>query len=298
MKKLLSLQSRLLSVWTAAALLVSLCAVPAYAAEETAAPAGSVTNVSEDGGEDCINLSAARSFQARIPVSMTEEAARPGRREGRVVPAARQRQGLSGPCAVSQPDGGGGLSDWVCSDGETPFFTNVVSFAETVDGQVYLSVSFDSVCYFGSDASVPHSNGGAYLDVCGYFRLTALVDGKALGSAPVKITPYDNFHTMPEIYAQIDAMVSYAAENTDLYVEKRSMGKSQGDNGLEPLDMPYLIVAKNPDAVAKWQSIQEEAEHDPSALIAKLEAGTLGDYQVPCCIPTFTPTRRPLPTAS
>ena len=36
MKKLLSLQSRLLSVWTAAALLVSLCAVPAYAAEETA----------------------------------------------------------------------------------------------------------------------------------------------------------------------------------------------------------------------------------------------------------------------
>ena len=75
MKKLLSLQSRLLSVWTAAALLVSLCAVPAYAAEETAAPAGSVTNVSEDGGEDCINLSAARSFQARIPVSMTEEAA-------------------------------------------------------------------------------------------------------------------------------------------------------------------------------------------------------------------------------
>lgn len=34
-----------------------------------------MTNVSEDGGEDCINLSAARSFQARIPVSMTEEAA-------------------------------------------------------------------------------------------------------------------------------------------------------------------------------------------------------------------------------
>ena len=64
MKKLLSLQSRLLSVWTAAALLVSLCAVPAYAAEETAAPAGSVTNVSEDGGEDCINLAAARSFRA------------------------------------------------------------------------------------------------------------------------------------------------------------------------------------------------------------------------------------------
>ena len=281
MKKLLSLQSRLLSVWTAAALLVSLCAVPAYAAEETAAPAGSVTNVSEDGGEDCINLSAARSFQARIPVSMTEEAAAQAAGKAEWSLLRDSGKAYLDPVLYPNQTAGGGLSDWVCSDGETPFFTNVVSFAETVDGQVYLSVSFDSVCYFGSDASVPHSNGGAYLDVCGYFRLTALVDGKALGSAPVKITPYDNFHTMPEIYAQIDAMVSYAAENTDLYVEKRSMGKSQGDNGLEPLDMPYLIVAKNPDAVAKWQSIQEEAEHDPSALIAKLEAGTLGDYQVP-----------------
>ena len=281
MKKLLSLQSRLLSVWTAAALLVSLCAVPAYAAEETAAPAGSVTNVSEDGGEDCINRSAARSFQARIPVSMTEEAAAQAAGKAEWSLLRDSGKAYLDPVLYPNQTAGGGLSDWVCSDGETPFFTNVVSFAETVDGQVYLSVSFDSVCYFGSDASVPHSNGGAYLDVCGYFRLTALVDGKALGSAPVKITPYDNFHTMPEIYAQIDAMVSYAAENTDLYVEKRSMGKSQGDNGLEPLDMPYLIVAKNPDAVAKWQSIQEEAEHDPSALIAKLEAGTLGDYQVP-----------------
>ena len=67
---------------------------------------------------------------------------------------------------------------------------------------------------------------------------------KTLGSVDLKVAPYDNFHTMPEIYDQIDAMVSYAAENTDLYVEKLSMGKSQGDNGLEPLDMPYLIVAK------------------------------------------------------
>ena len=240
-----------------------------------------MTNVSEDGGEDCINLSAARSFQARIPVSMTEEAAAQAAGKAEWSLLRDSGKAYLDPVLYPNQTAGGGLSDWVCSDGETPFFTNVVSFAETVDGQVYLSVSFDSVCYFGSDASVPHSNGGAYLDVCGYFRLTALVDGKALGSAPVKITPYDNFHTMPEIYAQIDAMVSYAAENTDLYVEKRSMGKSQGDNGLEPLDMPYLIVAKNPDAVAKWQSIQEEAEHDPSALIAKLEAGTLGDYQVP-----------------
>ena len=59
------------------------------------------------------------------------------------------------------------------------------------------------------------------------------------------------------------------------------MGMSQGDNGLESLDMPYLIVARDKAAVEKWQEIKEEAENDPSALIAKIENGTLGDYQVP-----------------
>ena len=31
----------------------------------------------------------------------------------------------------------------------------------------------------------------------------------------------------------------------------------------------------------KWQEIKAEAESDPTALIAKIENGTLGDYQVP-----------------
>ena len=69
--------------------------------------------------------------------------------------------------------------------------------------------------------------------------------------------------------------------NTDLYVEQFSMGQSQGDNGLESLDMPYLIVAKDKAAVDKWQEIKAEAESDPTALLKKLESGALGDYQVP-----------------
>lgn len=58
-------------------------------------------------------------------------------------------------------------------DGETPFFTDVATAAETVDGQVYLTVTFANQCYFGDDLSVPHSNGGSYMDVCGYFTLSA-----------------------------------------------------------------------------------------------------------------------------
>ena len=47
------------------------------------------------------------------------------------------------------------------------------------------------------------------------------------------MAPYDNFHTMSEIYDELDALVDYAAGHTDLYVEQFSMGQSQGDNGLE-----------------------------------------------------------------
>lgn len=66
------------------------------------------------------------------------------------------------------------------------------------------------------------------------------------------------------------------AGHTDLYVEQFSMGQSQGDNGLESLDMPYLIVAKDKAAVDKWQEIKAEAESDPTALLKKLESGRPG----------------------
>lgn len=57
------------------------------------------------------------------------------------------------------------------------------------------------------------------------------LDGKTLGSVDLKVAPYDNFHTMSEIYDELDALVDYAAGHTDLYVEQFSMGQSQGDNG-------------------------------------------------------------------
>ena len=74
MKKHTSL-GRLLSLLTATALLLSLCAFPAVAAEEAGAPAASFVNTSGDGGENYISLCDARTFQAMIPVDMTQEEA-------------------------------------------------------------------------------------------------------------------------------------------------------------------------------------------------------------------------------
>ena len=271
-----------LSMLTASALLLSLCVIPSAAADSAAAPAAVFENTSGDGGSNGISLSAERTFQASIPVDMTEAEAKEAASSvtWTLTPDADAPDYLDDTQFPNQTEGGP-LSAWLCQDGETPFFTDVATAAETVDGQVYLTVTFANQCYFGDDLSVPHSNGGSYMDVCGYFTLSAGLDGKTLGSVDLKVAPYDNFHTMSEIYDELDALVDYAAGHTDLYVEQFSMGQSQGDNGLESLDMPYLIVAKDKAAVDKWQEIKAEAESDPTALLKKLESGALGDYQVP-----------------
>ncbi len=267
------------SLFTGLALCLSLIAMPAMAAPAADAPASgaSFVNVSEDGGENVINLTQARTFKASVPVDMTEDAAKAAAKD---VVWSLLRDGekeyFSKELYPHQTEGGP-LDSWICVDEETPLFTDIVPGAERVDGKTYLTVTFKSVCYFNTAYAYSED----CKDICGYFDLTALVDGEAKGSVPVKVVPYDLFHTMDEIYSEIDAMVSFAAKETDLYVERFSMGKSQGSNGMESLDMPYLIVAKNKAAVENWKQIKAQAESDPTALITRLENGSLKDFQVP-----------------
>ena len=290
MKKSKTLGSAL-SLLTAVALLLSLCVIPAAAAdaEETDAPAAVFENTSGDGGENYISLCDARTFQAMLPVDMTEEEAQAAAET--VVWSLDYIAELEyvDPQQYPNHTQGGALDSWTLREGTGNLFTDVQTGAETVDGQVYLTVTFANDYYYDLFADLPNNlrgyqtNGGTYLDLCGWYNLTATAaDGTVLGAVGnVKITPYDDFHTMKELYESMDELVAYAQENTDLYVVKESMGISQGDNGLESLDMPYLIIAKDQAAVEKWQEIKAEAESDPTGLIEKLENGTLGDYQVP-----------------
>ena len=92
--------------------------------------------------------------------------------------------------------------------------------------------------------------------------------------------------------------MDYAAGHTDLYVEQFSMGQSQGDSGLESLDMPYLIVAKDKAAVDKWQEIKAEARrsHRPAEEAGEASPGRLpGARHV---LQYSTPMRWPPATAS
>ena len=264
----------------ALALQLAPAAMADEAVEIAAAPAAAATfvNVSENG-EDQISLSEARSYKAMIPVdgdvdpatvewTMTRDAEKPYN-DAEKYPTQIQ---------------GGALTEWVAGNGEA-FFSAVTTTVEEIDGQKYIVAEFSNDTYFYDrsgtpDYSAPHANGGAYLDACGWFNLTASVAGEALGSVGVKIAPYDSFHTMAEIYDELDDMVEFAAENTGLYAERFSMGLSSGEI-YEPMDMPYVIIADDASSVEAWLAYAELAEGDPTAALAAIEAGEYDDLRVP-----------------
>ena len=237
-------------------------------AKEDARVTGTFENTA--GGEDMISLTEARSFRVEIPV------------DGDVNPADvewKLVRNLDKPYndAEKYPNQiqEGTLEDWKTNRNAN--FFDIESVA-VEDGNLVLT--FKNNIYFGSDPSAPHSAGGAYLDTCGWFYLTASVDGEELGAAEVKITPYDSFHTMAEVYEDIDAMVDFAADNTDLYVERFSMGQSSGDI-YAPMDMPYLIVADDASSVEEWLAFTVAAETDPTGTLKDIEAGKYDDLRVP-----------------
>ena len=118
---------------------------------------------------------------------------------------------------------GGDLNSWMTEGKDEHQFTDIKLTANEKNGKAVLDVSFHVNNYFYStnrrtgeatpDYSVPHVNGGYYIDLCGYFDLTAKNSGKAIGSAPVKVAPYENFNTMWEIYKELDTIAANGTKN-------------------------------------------------------------------------------------
>lgn len=279
---------KVISLLTVLALCLSLTVLPALAADPTADTP--FVNVSEDGGENYISLCDSRTFKASIPVDMTEAEAKAIADSVVWSLVYDEESDYIDTDLYPSHTNGGPLTEWKNRDGESPLFKDIKTEVSTQNGKVCLVLTFANNYYYDQYHDLPsnlrsyQTNGGLYLDLCGWFDLVVTkADSTELGrlDSAVKITPYDDFHTMREIYASMDELVDYAKKNTDLYVAKGSMGKSQGDNGLDKLDMPYLIIAKSKEAVDNWKSIKAEAESDPTALIEKIEDGSLGNYQVP-----------------
>lgn len=272
--------TKLISMLLVVLMLISIVPITASADPASA----SFENVSGEG-KDIISLAEGREYKATIPISADVD---PSAVTWTMVKDSSKSY-VSKELFPNQTEGGS-LDSWICDDGKTKFFGEVKTSVKDENGQKVLVAEFGTNDFFFGydwytgemypDNSAPHDEGGAYLDSCGYFKLTATdKDGKVLGSVPVKIAPYDSFHTMDEIYTELDDMVA-AAKDSGIFVKKYSMGKSSGDI-YEALDMPYLIVAKDQNAVTKWLEFTEKAETQPDQVIADIKAGKYDDIKVP-----------------
>ena len=127
---------------------------------------------------------------------------------------------------------------------------------------------------------MPHDSGGRFIDICGAFTLTAELDGDTLATLEnVTIKPYPSFHTMWEIYDELDRLAKEGDDDSATpqpYVEYGVMGQSYLG-----YDMPYLIVARDSASVQKWLDLSEQAEETGTAVTDELSRAGDDDYQVP-----------------
>ena len=154
------------------------------------------------------------------------------------------------------------------------------SFNTTLDGST-LKLDFTTIpVKSNGKISIPHESGGRFLDICGDFALTAELDGVTLASVEhVTIKPYASFHTMWEIFDELQRLAEEGDDDGSTpspYVEYGVMGKS-----CLGYEMPYLIVARDSAAVEKWMDLSEQAEETGTAVIEELQSSGDDDYQVP-----------------
>jgi hypothetical protein len=231
-------------------------------------------------GQDWISMTEARNFEAKIPVSMSFSDAQAAVNSGTFKwTLSRTGPYLSTDLYPNYKKGGDlvvsdlGNTIWKTTDkNPLPWFINVKTNAVQVGEKVYLDLTF-STNKFYYDGSVPHGSATNTMDYIGWYSLAAVNNGAVLGSAAAKIYPYDDFHTMGEIYDSIDAL---AATKTPYYVKRYSMGVTEAG-----YDMPYLIVAKDEKAVNNWLKLCDQAENDPAKVLDDIKKGKLNDIQVP-----------------
>lgn len=227
-----------------------------------------------------ISLAEDATATVTLPTNLTENELAAAMDAGLSLSLDRDTQrGYLNPEKFPNPYQGGPLDSWKTQRDTQMFQVDDYGFAFDDDGKVSLVLYLNISCYFANrsgsvDYSAPHSNGGAYLDLCGYYTLRVTADGKDIASCHAKVVPYDSFRTVYELYDDLEAL---AATDTDLYVSKESMGQTTVDG----YDMPYLIVADSKESVDKWLAYTDLVESDPDLALTKLANGDFDDLRVP-----------------
>lgn len=251
-------------------------------AKDTRAPGKSLANTYPTYTDIDWQISLAEDATATVtlPTNLTENELAAAMDAGLSLSLDRDTQrGYLNPEKFPNPYQGGPLDSWKTQRDTQMFQVDDYGFAFDDDGKVSLVLYLNISCYFANrsgsvDYSAPHSNGGAYLDLCGYYTLRVTADGKDIASCHAKVVPYDSFRTVYELYDDLEAL---AATDTDLYVSKESMGQTTTDG----YDMPYLIIADSKESVDKWLAYTDLVESDPDLVLTKLANGDFDDLRVP-----------------
>lgn len=251
-------------------------------AKDTRAPGKSLANTYPAYTDIDWQISLAEDATATVtlPTNLTENELAAAMDAGLSLSLDRDTQrGYLNPEKFPNPYQGGPLDSWKTQRDTQMFQVDDYGFAFDDDGKVSLVLYLNISCYFANRSgsvnySAPHSNGGAYLGLCGYYTLRVTADGKDIVSCHAKVVPYDSFRAVYELYDDLEAL---AATDTDLYVSKESMGQTTTDG----YDMPYLIVADSKESVDKWLAYTDLVESDPDLALTKLANGDFDDLRVP-----------------
>lgn len=178
-------------------------------AKDTRAPGKSLANTYPAYTDIDWQISLAENAQAEVtvPTNMTAEELGTAMNGGLTLSLDRDStRGYLDPEKFPYPYQGGALDTWMTQwkqDKQPQNLFRITDMGMSADeaGKVTLKLWIDINCYFGNrsgnvDFSAPHNNGGAYLDLCGYYTLNVTAGDEAVGSIHTKIVPYDSFRSL------------------------------------------------------------------------------------------------------
>lgn len=186
------------------------------------------------------------------------------------------------PALYPYPSKGGPISEWLDRDDQQAIRIESI----TVEGSnLKVKVNtFGTEYYYTADEtaensvkkvySIDHTNGGKWLDKCGYFDFVASIGGEKVGSVHAKVVPYDSYRTPYELFDEIESLKAYKGNR---HVEVGSIGHTSVDG----YDTPYVIVAGDKADVNNWLKYTEISETDPAKAIKDIKAGKYNDLKVP-----------------
>lgn len=179
---------------------------------------------------------------------------------------------------------GGALSEWKDQDGKEVFHvkemtadgTNLVVTFETT-GMLYYKNENAKGTASEKVYTIPHTNGAAFLDDCGYFDLKATVSGAEAGSVHAKVVPYDSFRTSYELF---DELAKISKGKHKRYAEVGSIGQTT----IDAYDIPYVVISDKKSSVDAWLKYTDQVENNPSKVLKDLKKGKYDKLRVPLYI--------------